>query len=197
MFFGVHGPTAVVSDNHKSFASLGEWTKTNFDVAVHKTSDYHPNSNLSERLHRSFNSVLDNFDVHVQKYGFENWKDTLCRFCVAHNSLPKGELVESPYSILKNRVQVEISPPKFKQTPGEQLVHENQFSKKIKKVLDSRLKIKNTVFQKYQRVKIMFKGKPVRYGTVMDENDTVFDTCVRIKMGKQAKPRVVNKDFVA
>ena len=45
-------------------------------------------------------------------------------------------------------------------------------------------------------MKIMFKGKTARYGTVVSENDSAYDTCVKVKVGKQATPRVINKDFI-
>ena len=56
-----------------------------------------------------------------------------------HNSLTKNSDIPAPYEILKNRRQIELDPVRFESTPLDSRVANEKFSKKVDKVLKSRL----------------------------------------------------------
>ena len=203
-FFIQHGSVKdVVADNYNTFIGLKGWLKSEFNSELHHTSLYHPCSNLSEKAHSNYNQVLDRFEKHTSKYGYENWEDNLTKFCIAHNATNiNGKHIS--YEILKNRDLKSIFPVEFNQTDREKETHDYQLTTKVSKVLKSRLKVTNTIFSHGQRVKIMIPDQPVKFGVIEDPNstDTKYKTAVSIRFEKAPGQltkgiKKINKNFVA
>ena len=97
----------------------------------------------------------------------------------------------------KNRNQIAIDPVKSQVSPTEKLLHQKKFSKKVEKVLNSRLKIKSRVFKLNESVKVMFPKQRPKYGLIQSTDDSEFKTSVKIKfIGPYGKLSVVNKDYI-
>ena len=203
MYFSIYGtPKTIVADNYTTFEALENWALETFNCKVVHTSQYHACSNLSEHCHSAFNSVLDKYNSHTSKYGFENWEDNLTQFVIAHNSIGLPNRKYAPFEVSKNRKIIDVDPVDFAQTDREKDTSRTQLTEKVSKVLKSNLKIKNSVFKHGQIVKIKFKGKPIRFGEIYDpeKTDNPYKTCTKCilesKNGKKLKPRTINKDFI-
>ena len=200
-YFNCNGPTKhVVCDNYKTFEPLKPWLKEQYNTDLHHTSVYHPESNLSEFYHRYFNAALDRYDAFTKEFGFENWEDTLNRFCVMTNSVGAQDQKYSPFEITRNRKIINLYPTTFKQTDIEKEVHENQLAAKISKILKSKLKVKNRVFKHGEQVKVQFRNKEARMAEIHDpnSNDGPFKTTAKVvfEEQRQQKPITVNKNFL-
>ena len=195
VYFQIHGPVEnVISDNHKAFENLDSWLLDKFGCRHHYVSNYHPNSNLSERIHRYFNSNLDKYNPKTKEYNFSNWKDSITQYVIQHNSIKKN--LYAPFEITKNRKIMNLDPTRFKQTKSEKANHENQFKQKVGKVLNSKLKIKNRIFTPDENVKVIFPGQKARLAIVQSKCDSLYKTAIKVKFRDKSDSRTVNKDYI-
>ena len=191
-----HGPSkAVVCDNAASFTSLKSWLQEKHGSNLHHTSVYHPSSNLSERAHRGFESVLRAYDTTMQQYNYADWQDTLSQAVITANSLKHSHHKVSAYEVSKNRHQTDIEPVSFYPVGIERKLVDDKFVEKVEKIVKSRLKVVLPIFKKGDNIKVKCPDEPVRYGVVTSTADNQFKMAIRVKFPGQ-KAVSVNKDNV-
>ena len=68
---------------------------------------------------------------------------------------------------------------------------------KAGKIIESNLKIKSTVFENNQRVKVVFPKKPPRFGKIsLSKPDSPYFSSAKVIFDNTKTPRTVNKDYI-